>query len=124
MYYYASKISAVAFCGTRCKQNSLHKTHNHEREKHCCLAKNQEEVITNKISEMVNLFLNGHQYQFQIFSIFLNFQNLTVDTSKDVNYTNRNIVSGPLDALIELLMPIKADQVDKVLIKFKLTHRF
>lgn len=54
MYYYASKISAVAFCGTRCKQTVLQKTHNHEREKHCCLANSPEDVITNKMSKMVN----------------------------------------------------------------------
>lgn len=54
MYYYASKISAVAFCGTRCRQNTLHKTQIQDREKNCCLGKSHEEVMTSNIIEMVN----------------------------------------------------------------------
>lgn len=43
------------------------------------------------------------------------FQNSTVDNTKDVKYTNRIIDSGPLNSLIDRLIPITTEEVDEVL---------
>ncbi|XP_055593385.1 ras-GEF domain-containing family member 1B isoform X2 [Uranotaenia lowii] len=145
MYYYASKLSAVA-CGTRCRQGFVRKHRNRN-------ANNRNSPGNNGIAKKKddNDEPDGNEKDKKTLSALL-FTNsddpnvISVKTSEQpevccestptlthtalgsggVMYGNGNIVSGPLESLIDLLMPANdGEELDQEYVfSFLLSCRF
>ncbi|XP_058445942.1 ras-GEF domain-containing family member 1B isoform X2 [Malaya genurostris] len=100
MYYYASKLSAVA-CGTRCRQGLTRRQRNRNGRHQGKKKDDEDSDDNNKDKKHAVLGTGG------------------------VMYGNGNIVSGPMDSLIDLLMPATADELDQEYVfSFLLSCRF
>uniref|UniRef100_A0A8D8A016 Ras-GEF domain-containing family member 1B-A n=1 Tax=Culex pipiens TaxID=7175 RepID=A0A8D8A016_CULPI len=141
MYYYASKLSAVA-CGTRCRQglSRRQRIRNSQARNQAKKADDDDEsddngkdkktlsasllcettddtiVISLKTSEQPEVCCES--------TPTLTHPTTALGTG-GVMYGNGNIVSGPLESLIDLLMPANADDLDQEYVfSFLLSCRF
>ncbi|XP_055916859.1 uncharacterized protein LOC129949429 [Eupeodes corollae] len=134
MYYYASKISAIA-CGTRCKQTVLQKSRGqrdrdkfdafgyiHDNENAIDMDFGCQEVSTFKTVKSCS-DLNADdvvQYDRPKISypphhqtpVVVNYEN-SVLGSGGIMYVDGKIVSGPLESLVDILVPKNVDELDK-----------
>ncbi|XP_055544985.1 ras-GEF domain-containing family member 1B isoform X2 [Wyeomyia smithii] len=135
MYYYASKLSAVA-CGTRCRQGLTRRQRNRNG-RYQGKKKDDEDSDDNKKDKKT---LSSVLYDSADDTIVISvessekpevccestptFTNTALGTG-GIMYGNGNIVSGPLESLIDLLMPTNADDLDQeYAFSFLLSSRF
>ncbi|XP_062545499.1 ras-GEF domain-containing family member 1B isoform X2 [Armigeres subalbatus] len=140
MYYYASKLSAAA-CGTRCRQGLTRRQRNRNasrNQQHRAAKKDDDEDSddNNKDKKALSSVLYDATDDTIVISVKSSEQPEvccestptlahTALGSGGVMYGNGNIASGPLDSLIELLMPANADELDQEYVfSFLLSCRF
>lgn len=139
MYYYASKLSAVA-CGTRCRQglSRRQRNRNASRNQQRVAKKDDDEDSddNNKDKKALSSVLYDATDDTIVISVKSSEQpevccestptfTHTALGSGGVMYGNGNIVSGPFESLIELLMPTNADEMDQEYVfSFLLSCRF
>ncbi|XP_055839555.1 ras-GEF domain-containing family member 1B [Episyrphus balteatus] len=130
MYYYASKISAIA-CGTRCKQTVLQKSRGqrdrdkfdafgyiHDNENAIDMDFGCQEVSTFKTVKSCSDINADDVVQYDRPKIsypqaqVVNYEN-SVLGSGGIMYVDGKIVSGPLDSLVDILVPKNVDELDK-----------
>ncbi|XP_055639540.1 ras-GEF domain-containing family member 1B [Toxorhynchites rutilus septentrionalis] len=135
MYYYASKLSAVA-CGTRCRQgltrrqrnrngrNQGKKEDDEDSDDNIKNKKTLSSVLFDGADDSIVISVKASEQPEMCCESTPTFTHTALGTG-GVMYRNGNIVSGPLESLIELLMPGNGDELDQEYVfSFLLSCRF
>ncbi|XP_065092369.1 ras-GEF domain-containing family member 1B [Ochlerotatus camptorhynchus] len=138
MYYYASKLSAVA-CGTRCRQGLTRRQRNRNASRNQQRAKKDDDedsddnnkdkkalssVLYDTTDDTIVISVKSSEQSEVCCESTPTFTHTALGTG-GVMYGNGNIVSGPLESLTDLLMPTNPEELDQEYVfSFLLSCRF